>query len=113
MRFLEESEHEHDEHVSSFVFRSDRPFDGVKLEEFLSGLTQVYGNDMLRYKGVLSLKDNPRRVVFQGVHMMMGGDMGKPWTKADKKGSVLVFIGKKLPKDLFIAGLEECLAKQG
>src|SRR5207302_11167111 len=53
----------------------------------------------------------PRRVVFQGVHMMMGGDLGKPWTKADKKESILVFIGKKLPKDLFVAGLEECLAK--
>jgi G3E family GTPase len=49
--------------------------------------------------------------VFQGVHMMMGGDMGKPWAKAESKRSVLVFIGKKLPKDLFLAGLEECLAK--
>ena len=109
--FLEEDHHEHDEYVRSFVFRSERPFDGLKLEEFLSGLVQVYGNDMLRYKGVLWMKGNPRRVVFQGVHMMMGGDMGKPWTKADKKQSVLVFIGKTLPKDLFLAGLEECLAK--
>jgi G3E family GTPase len=49
-------------------------------------------------------------VVFQGVHMMMGGDMGKEWGKGEKKSSTLVFIGKKLPKDLFIAGLEECLA---
>ena len=39
------------------------------------------------------------------------GDMGKPWTKNEKKSSLLVFIGKKLPKDLFIAGLEECLSK--
>ena len=74
-------------------------------------MIQVYGPDLLRYKGVLWMKGNPRRVVFQGVHMMMGGDMGKPWTKAEKKQSLLVFIGKKLPKDLFIAGLEECLAK--
>jgi G3E family GTPase len=43
--------------------------------------------------------------------MMMGGDMGKPWAKHEAKHSILVFIGKKLPKDLFIAGLEECLAK--
>ena len=43
--------------------------------------------------------------------MMMGGDMGKPWEKGAKKQSVLVFIGKSLPKDLFLAGLEECLAK--
>jgi G3E family GTPase len=109
-QFLTDIAHEHHDEVESFVFRSDRPFDGSKLEQFLSGMIQVYGPDLLRYKGVLWMKGNPRRVVFQGVHMMMGGDLGKPWTKADKKSSIMVFIGKKLPKDLFIAGLEECLA---
>src|SRR4030081_215154 len=109
--FLTDVEHEHHDEVESFVFKSDKPFDGNKLEQFLSGMIQVYGPDLLRYKGVLWMKGNARRVVFQGVHMMMGGDLGKPWTKADKKESILVFIGKKLPKDLFVAGLEECLAK--
>jgi G3E family GTPase len=110
-QFLADSHHEHHDEVESFVFKSDKPFDGDKLEQFLSGMIQVYGPDLLRYKGVLWMKGKPRRVVFQGVHMMMGGDMGKPWAKTEKKGSVLVFIGKKLPKDLFLAGLEECLAK--
>jgi len=109
--FLTDSTHEHHDEVESFVFRSKKPFDGAKLEAFLSGIIQVHGPDLLRYKGVLWMKGNPRRVVFQGVHMMMGGDMGKPWAKHEAKESVLVFIGKKLPKDLFIAGLEECLAK--
>jgi G3E family GTPase len=107
--FLEDAEHDHSEHVRSFVFRSDRPFDGVKLEEFLSGLTQVYGPDMLRYKGVLYLKDNAHRVVFQGVHQLMGGDMGKPWGEKEKRESVMVFIGRNLPEDLFVKGLEQCL----
>ena len=109
--FLEDAEHEHDEHVSSFVYRTDRPFDGAKLEEFLSGLIQVYGADMLRYKGVLSLKDNAHRVVFQGVHMLMGGDIGKPWGPGEKRTSVMVFIGRNLPEDLFIKGLEQCLVQ--
>jgi G3E family GTPase len=109
-QFLTDIQHEHHDEVESFVFRSDKPFDGTKLEQFLSGMIQVYGPDLLRYKGVLWMKGNPRRVVFQGVHMMMGGDMGKPWGKGEKKGSVMVFIGKKLPKDIFIAGMEECLA---
>jgi G3E family GTPase len=108
--FLTDIAHEHHDEVASFVFKSDKPFNGEKLEQFLSGMIQVYGPDLLRYKGILWMKGNPRRVVFQGVHMMMGGDMGKPWSKAEKKTSVLVFIGKKLPKDLFLAGLEECLA---
>ena len=109
--FLVDSQHEHHDEVASFVFKSDKPFDGQKLEQFLSGMIQVYGPDLLRYKGVLWMKGNPRRVVFQGVHMMMGGDMGKPWAKNEKKQSVMVFIGKKLPKDIFIAGMHECLSK--
>ena len=108
--FLSDTHHEHHDEVESFVFRSEKPFDGDKLEQFLSGMIQVYGPDLLRYKGVLWMKGKHNRVVFQGVHMMMGGDVGKPWAKGEKKSSVLVFIGKKLPKDLFIAGLEQCLA---
>ncbi len=108
--FLTDIHHEHHDEVESFVFKSDKPFDGAKLEQFLSGMIQVYGPDLLRYKGVLWMKGKKERVVFQGVHMMMGGDMGKPWGKAEKKSSTLVFIGKKLPKDLFLAGLEQCLA---
>ncbi len=108
--FLTDSAHEHHDEVESFVYRSDKAFDGAKLEQFLGGMIQVYGPDLLRYKGVLWMKGNPNRVVFQGVHMMMGGDVGKPWTKGEKKASIMVFIGKKLPKDLFIAGLDQCLA---
>jgi len=108
--FLTDIAHEHHDEVESFVFRADKPFDGQKLENFLSGMIQVYGPDLLRYKGVLWMKGKKERVVFQGVHMMMGGDIGKPWGKGEKKESVLVFIGNKLPRDLFIAGLHECLA---
>jgi len=109
--FLKEAEHEHDDAVHSFVFRADQPFDGAKLEEFLSGMIQVYGPDLLRYKGVLSLAGNDNRVVFQGVHMLMGGDVGKPWAREDKRGSVMVFIGRNLPEDLFVQGLKQCLVK--
>jgi len=110
--FLEDAEHEHDEHVSSFVFRSDKPFDSGKLEEFLSGVVQIYGPDLLRYKGVLHMKGNTHRVVFQGVHMLMGGDLGRPWGKGEKRSSTMVFIGKNLPQELFIKGLEQCLVEK-
>jgi len=108
--FLVERHHEHHDAVASFVFQSDKAFDGDKLEQFLSGIIQVYGPDLLRYKGVLWMKGNPRRVVFQGVHMMMGGDLGKPWAKGEQKRSLMVFIGKDLPKDLILGGLEQCIA---
>jgi G3E family GTPase len=108
--FLKDDEHEHDDTISSFVFTSDRAFDAVKLEDFLGGLTQVYGPDMLRYKGVLFVKGSDRQMVFQGVHMMMGADLGRRWQPGEKPSSKMVFIGRKLPKDMFIQGLKQCLA---
>ena len=107
--FLEENHHEHDDDISSFVFRDKRPFVIEKLDTFLGGLVEIYGNDMLRYKGVLNVQGNDKRVVFQGVHMLMASDIGKPWDNAERE-SVLVFIGRKLPKDVFEAGLRTCLA---
>ena len=106
--FLDDDEHEHDDNVKSFVFKSDKPFDSIKLEEFLSAMIQVYGKDMLRYKGVLSMAGHDRRVVFQGVHMMMGGDLAKPWDKDEARRSKMVFIGRNLPQDVFVKGLELC-----
>ena len=108
--FLDSDEHEHDEAVQSFVFRSSRPFDATKLEDFLGGLIQVYGQDLLRYKGVLYVKGSDRQTVFQGVHMMMGADTGRRWQPGEKPSSKMVFIGRNLPRDTFIKGLEQCLA---
>ena len=108
--FLESDDHTHDDQVSSFVFKSTRPFDGLKLEEFLSGIVQVYGPDLLRYKGVLYVKGSDRRMVFQGVHMLMGADAGRKWERGEKPSSKMVFIGRNLPKDTFMQGLGQCLA---
>jgi len=108
--FLKETKHRHDDAVKSFVFRAKEPLDGAKLEEFLAGMIQEYGPDLLRYKGVLWLAGKENRVVFQGVHMLMGGEMGKPWGSGDKRDSVMVFIGRNLPQDLFIQGLKQCIS---
>lgn len=108
--FLGDVSHEHDDEVSSFVFRSPRPFYFEQLEAFLSGLLTVYGKDLLRYKGVLYTQGADNRLVFQGVHMLMGSEVGKPWGQHEMRESVMVFIGRNLPKDLFLTGLEKCLA---
>ncbi|PLZ02317.1 cobalamin biosynthesis protein CobW [Burkholderia sp. WAC0059] len=100
----------HDDHIKSFVYRSDRPFDPTKLEDFLGGILQIYGEHLLRYKGVLYMKGVDRKVVFQGVHQMMGSDLAAKWLPAEKKNSKMVFIGIDLPKDLITDGLDACLA---
>ena len=109
-------DHAHDHHhahhsddIAAFVYKSDRPFDPARLDEFLGGLVQVYGPRMLRYKGVLWMDGADRKVVFQGVHQMMGSDIGAKWPENEARGSKMVFIGKNLPKEIFIAGLEQCL----
>lgn len=100
----------HDDSIGAFVFRSNKAFDPERLEEFLSGIVQVYGPDLLRYKGVLYLKGINRRMLFQGVHMMMGAEPGKPWMSNEKPNTKMVFIGHKLPEEIFTRGLEQCLA---
>ena len=112
-------EHHHDHHdhhhghhsddIAAFVFSADRPFNTEKLDEFLGGLVQVYGPRMLRYKGVLWMDGADRKVVFQGVHQLMGTDIGAKWGETEVRGSKMVFIGQNLPKDTFILGLKQCL----
>jgi len=101
--------HVHDDDVKSFVFRSKRAFNPAKLEDFLGAIVQVYGPKMLRYKGVLLMKGSDRKVVFQGVHQLMGSDLGPKWAPGEEKGSKMVFIGIDLPKDVLLQGLEQCL----
>jgi len=99
----------HDDQIGAFVFRSQKAFDPERLEEFLGGIVQVYGPDLLRYKGILYLKGINRRMLFQGVHMMMGAEPGKPWLSGEKPNTKMVFIGRKLPQEIFTRGLEQCL----
>jgi G3E family GTPase len=101
--------HVHDDDVKSFVFRSDKAFNPAKLEDFLGAIVQVYGPKMLRYKGVLNMKGSDRKVIFQGVHQLMGSDLGPKWNAGEKKTSKMVFIGLDLPRDIFLQGLEQCL----
>ncbi|NYT22314.1 GTP-binding protein [Alcaligenaceae bacterium] len=101
--------HAHQDDIGAFVFRSHRAFDPERLEEFLGGIVQVYGPDLLRYKGILYLKGINRRMLFQGVHMMMGAEPGKPWLSGEKPTTRMVFIGRKLPQEIFTRGLEQCL----
>ncbi|WP_425261810.1 CobW family GTP-binding protein [Rubrivivax sp. RP6-9] len=101
--------HAHDDDVKSFVFRSKKAFAPAKLEDFLGAIVQVYGPKMLRYKGVLYMKGSDRKVIFQGVHQLMGSDLGPKWAPGEEKLSKLVFIGIDLPKDILLQGLEQCL----
>ncbi|MDM7462647.1 GTP-binding protein [Tepidimonas taiwanensis] len=102
--------HHHDDDVKSFVWRSERPFDPHKLEDFLGAVVQVWGPKLLRYKGVLHMQGTDRKVIFQGVHQLMGSDLGPVWKPGEKRESKMVFIGIDLPRDILVQGLEQSLA---
>ena len=95
--------------MKSFVFRSDRAFSPAKLEDFLGAIVNIYGPRMLRYKGVLNMEGTDRKVIFQGVHQLMGSDLGPAWAAGEARVSKMVFIGIDLPKDIFMQGLEQSL----
>jgi G3E family GTPase len=101
--------HHTDDDVKSFVYKADRAFDPAKLEDFLGAIVNIYGPRMLRYKGVLNMKGTERKVIFQGVHQLMGSDLGPEWGKDENRQSRMVFIGIELPREILEQGLEQCL----
>ncbi|MBA3580848.1 MAG: GTP-binding protein [Gammaproteobacteria bacterium] len=108
--FLEEDHHEHDDNIKSFVIREKRPYVLDRLEMVMSMLVQQFGNDMLRYKGILNIENNPKKLVFQGVHMIMGGHEFSLWPKNAERESVMVFIGRDLPERAIRNLLDGCVA---
>jgi G3E family GTPase len=101
--------HHTDDDVKSFVYKADRAFDPAKLEDFLGAVVNIYGPKMLRYKGVLHMKGTDRKVIFQGVHQLMGSDLGPEWGADEARQSRMVFIGIELPRDILEQGLAQCL----
>jgi len=73
-------------------------------------VSQTFGPQLLRYKGILAFKDEPRRFVLQGVHMIIDGDLQRPWKADEKRVSRLVFIGRDLDQAALTAGFEACKA---
>jgi G3E family GTPase len=105
--FLNDVAHEHDDDITSFVFREKRPMNLEKIEDFLSAIVQVHGAQLMRYKGILNIAGVDQRVVFQGVHMLMGADLGAPWASGEVRESKMVFIGKDMPREVLEKGFAQ------
>jgi G3E family GTPase len=102
--------HYHDEEMQSVSLRTDQPLNPDKFFPWVQDLVQKEGPSILRCKGILSFKDDPRRFVFQGVHMILDGDHQRPWTDGEKRESRIVFIGRNLPQEKIRQGFESCIA---
>jgi G3E family GTPase len=103
--------HTHGDAITSFVLRTDRAIDARKFEVFLRAMMDLYATDMMRYKGVINFHQAEQRFIFQGVHMVIGATPGREWSRDEKRESVLVFIGRDLPRDLFEREFARCVVK--
>ncbi|MDT4865447.1 putative GTP-binding protein YjiA [compost metagenome] len=92
--------------IGTLVLRSDKPLDIDRLSEFMDDLLQWHGNSLLRYKGVLNIAGEARRLVFQGVLRLYGFDWDTEWQDGEVRESVMVFIGDNLPEEQIRQGFE-------
>ncbi|MES2197552.1 MAG: GTP-binding protein [Pseudomonadota bacterium] len=103
-------DHEHDDGISSLSLVTDRPLVPEKFLDWISEVIQRLGPDILRTKGVLSMRGDDDRFVIQAVHMLMEGGHQRPWRADEIRSSRLVFIGRNLPKDILREGFQRCQA---
>ncbi|QPK61487.1 GTP-binding protein [Methylomonas sp. LL1] len=106
--FLDDVSHEHEDDIGSFVFRTERELDAARILAFLDIMVRDYGNDLLRYKGILNIAGCDKKVIYQGVHMLLTETFGNPWQAGESKVSNLVFIGRNLPKQDMLEALNSC-----
>ncbi len=102
--------HYHDEDMQSISLNTDKPLNPDKFFPWVQELVHTEGPNILRCKGILSFKDDDRRFVFQGVHMILDGDHQRPWQDGEKRLSRAVFIGRNLPGKKITEGFESCVA---
>ena len=69
--------------------------------EFIAGLTgdEKKWAALIRYKGILAIKDQPRRLIFQGVQCLYSADWDREWQAGEVRQGVMVFIGLHLPEE--------------
>ncbi|MDQ6685009.1 MAG: GTP-binding protein [Pseudomonadota bacterium] len=104
------SDHVHDAGITSVALTSHVPMDGGAVGRWLEALVAARGADILRAKGIVDVAGEPRRLVFQAVHMLLEGDLQQPWKDGEPRSTRLVFIGRRLDRAALQAGLDACKA---
>lgn len=106
-----EHSHEHDSTVTSIGIDEEGELDLKKLDKWLSFLLQEKGPDIYRMKGILNIKENNDRFVFQGVHMLFDAKADRKWKDNERRRNQAVFIGKNLDREEILKGFRGCMAK--
>jgi G3E family GTPase len=102
--------HYHDEEMQSVSIHIDQEVDPKKFLDWIDRVIQADGIKILRSKGILAFKDEPKRFVFQGVHMLLDGNLQRDWKVEEKRECKLVFIGRDLDGEKIRSGFLKCLS---
>ena len=102
--------HAHEDDIKGISLTLDRPLNGAKFTAWLDKLLGEQGQNILRAKGIIDVQGEDRRLVFQAVHMILEGDLQKPWGDKERRWSRAVFIGRDLDEAALKAGFEACAA---
>ncbi|MDO9439857.1 MAG: GTP-binding protein [Beijerinckiaceae bacterium] len=98
----------HDDEMKSVAFRIDGDVNPDLFMPWINKIVQDMGPSILRSKGILSFPNEPKRFVFQGVHMILDGDLQREWKPGEKRESKLVFIGRHLQEEELRRGFMAC-----
>jgi G3E family GTPase len=103
--------HAHDDQdIKGVSLTLDRPVDGQRITRWLNEVLQAQGPDILRAKGIIDVKGEDKRLVFQAVHMILDGDLQREWTPQERRYSRMVFIGRNLDEAALRKGFEATAA---
>ncbi|MEQ5127311.1 GTPase [Providencia alcalifaciens] len=84
--------------VGSIVLEFDYPVELMAVSQVMEDLLLGFADNLLRYKGILSIVDEPKRLLFQGVQRLYSADWDRDWGEDETRSSALVFIGIDLPE---------------
>ena len=102
--------HHHHSGINSFVIETEKPLVLAHINEWLNEIVYIYGPELYRYKGILSVEGLDYQIIFQGVQMSFDISRGRDWNDTERK-STLVFIGKNLPEDTLRESFVACTNK--
>lgn len=98
--------------VSSVSFREPDAVDYEKFLAFLTELTQSYGTNLYRVKGLIKFSGADRPVIVQGVQTVFSPlTYAEAWPRGLSE-TRLVVIGKRLEREWIIAGFRSCIANE-
>jgi G3E family GTPase len=110
-QFLEESEHMHDQSITSVGVEAEGAVDLEKINDWLGWLLREKGTDIFRMKGIINIANSDNRFVFQGVHMLFDGQPDRAWKTDETRGNKMIFIGRNLDREELNSRFRACLVK--